>query len=131
MTKRNAYGAYFILKSLEQGPTFRVSVPKYPTKDPSHRILARQRSRFTHDYFYVRDEVIGPMAMRVATFFPYQTTYDLNGHNSIEQELNRAQVGGAILKTNSDAAVALLLAIKTSRTQRKRYRASAPIVVRC
>src|SRR6516165_8350429 len=30
----------------EQGPTFRVSVPKYPTKDPNHRILARQRSRF-------------------------------------------------------------------------------------
>src|SRR5712671_6686964 len=48
MTKRNAYGVYFIFKSMEQGPTFRVSVPKYPTKDPNHRILARQRSRFTH-----------------------------------------------------------------------------------
>ena len=47
MTKRNAYGVYFIFKSMEQGPTFRVSVPKYPTKDPNHRILARQRSRFT------------------------------------------------------------------------------------
>jgi hypothetical protein len=33
MTKRNAYGVYFIFKSMEQGPTFRVSVPKYPTKD--------------------------------------------------------------------------------------------------
>ena len=51
MTKRNAYGVYFIFKSMEQGPTFRVTVPKYPTKDPNHRILARQRSRFTHDYF--------------------------------------------------------------------------------
>ena len=67
MTKRNAYGVYFIFKSMEQGPTFRVSVPKYPTKDPNHRILARQRSRFTHDYFYIRDEVLGPMVMRVAT----------------------------------------------------------------
>src|ERR1700748_1007990 len=45
MTKRNAYGVYFIFKSMEQGPTFRVTVPKYPTKDPNHRILARQRSR--------------------------------------------------------------------------------------
>ena len=26
MTKRNAYGVYFIFKSMEQGPTFRVSV---------------------------------------------------------------------------------------------------------
>jgi hypothetical protein len=93
MTKRNAYGVYFIFKSMEQGRTFRISVPKYPTKDPNHRILAHQKSRFTHDYFYIRDEVLGPMVIRVATFFPFQTTYYLNGHNFIEQELNRAQVG--------------------------------------
>ena len=104
MTKRNAYGVYFIFKSMEQGPTFRVSVPKYPTKDPNHRILARQRSRFTHDYFYIRDEVLGPMVMRVASFFPFQTTYYLNGHNFIEQELNRAQVG---FRKNDNAFLAI------------------------
>ena len=104
MTKRNAYGVYFIFKSMEQGPTFRVTVPKYPTKDPNHRILARQRSRFTHDYFYIRDEVLGPMVMRVATFFPFQTTYYLNGHSFIEQELNRAQVG---FRKNDNAFLAV------------------------
>src|SRR6201988_1083063 len=109
MTKRNAYGenaygVYFIFKSMEQGPSFRVSVPKYPTKDPNHRILARQRSRFTHDYFYIRDEVLGPMVMRVATFFPFQTTYYLNGHNFIEQELNREQVG---FRKNDNAFLAI------------------------
>src|SRR5262245_41284680 len=92
MVRKNAYGVYFILKSMEQEPTFRVTVPKYPTKDPNYRILARQKSRFTHDYFYIRDEVLGPMVMRVATFFPFQTTYYLNGHNYIEQELNRANI---------------------------------------
>jgi len=40
---------------MEQGATFRVTVPKYPTKDPNYRILAHQRSRFTHYYFYIRD----------------------------------------------------------------------------
>ena len=40
MRKKGAYGVYFIFKSMEQGPTFRISVPKYPTKDPNHRILA-------------------------------------------------------------------------------------------
>ncbi len=104
MTRRNAYGVYFIFKSMEQGPSFRVSVPKYPTKDPNHRILARQRSRFTHDYFYIRDEVLGPMVMRVATFFPFQTTYYLNGHNFIERELNRAQVG---FRKNDNAFLAI------------------------
>ena len=40
MEKKNAYGVYFIFKSMEQGRTFRISVPKFPTKDPNHRILA-------------------------------------------------------------------------------------------
>ena len=34
MARKHAYGVYYIFKSMEQGPTFRVSVPKYPTKDP-------------------------------------------------------------------------------------------------
>ena len=93
MVRKDVYGVYFIFKSMEQGPTFRVTVPKYPTKDPNHRILAGQRSRFTHDYFYIRDEVLGPIVMRVATFFPFQATYYLNGHSFIEQELNRAKIG--------------------------------------
>ena len=92
MEKANRYGVYFILKSMEQGSTFRSTPPKYPTADPAYRILARQRSRFTHYYFYLRDEVLGPMVMRVASFFPFQTTYYLNGHNFIEQELNRQGV---------------------------------------
>src|SRR5437660_1217787 len=93
MARDDAYGVYFIFKSMEQGPSFRISVPKYATKDPNYRILARQRSRFTHYYFYLRDETLGPMVMRVASFFPFQTTYYLNGHSFIEQELKRAQIG--------------------------------------
>jgi len=92
MVNNNSYGVYFLFKSMEQGPTFRITVPKYPTRDPNHRILAHQRSRFTHYYFYIRDEVLGPMVMRVASFFPFQATYWLNGHSFIEQELNRNQM---------------------------------------
>src|SRR5438309_290970 len=66
MARKGAYGVYFIFKSMEQGATFRVTVPKYPTTDPNYRILAHQRSRFTHYYFYLRDETLGPMVMRVA-----------------------------------------------------------------
>jgi hypothetical protein len=58
MTRTNRYGVYFIFKSMEQGTTFRISVPKYATADPNYRILAHQRSRFTHYYFYIRDEVL-------------------------------------------------------------------------
>src|SRR6201981_1680562 len=93
MTKNNAYGVYFIFKSMEQGPTFRISMPKYPTSEPPYPILAHQRSRFTHYYFYIRDEVLGSMVMRVASFFPFQTTYYLNGHGFIEHQLTGANVG--------------------------------------
>jgi hypothetical protein len=44
MTRANRYGVYFIFKSMEQGSTFRITVPKYPTADPNYRILAHQRS---------------------------------------------------------------------------------------
>ena len=32
MVRADAYGVYFIFKSMEQGPSLRVSVPKYATK---------------------------------------------------------------------------------------------------
>ncbi len=104
MKNRNQHGVYFILKSLEQGSTFRSSAPKYPTADPHYRILARQRSRFTHYYFYLRDPVLGPMVMRVASFFPFQTTYCLNGHRFIENELNRQ---GIAFRKNDNAFLAV------------------------
>jgi hypothetical protein len=93
MERKGRYGVYFIFRSMEQGPTFRCTVPKYPTQDPNYRILAHKRSRFTHYYFYIRDEMLGPIVMRVASFLPFQSTYYLNGHSFIEQELNRAGIG--------------------------------------
>ena len=92
MERARRHGVYFILKSMEQGQTFRSTVPRFATADPNYRILARQRSRFTHYYFYIRDEQLGPMVMRVASFFPFQATYYLNGHSFIEKELNREKV---------------------------------------
>src|SRR5467141_3666859 len=104
MDKRKAYGVYFIFKSMEQGRTFRISVPKYPTTDPNYRILAHQRSRFTHYYFYLRDEVLGPIVVRVASFFPFHATYYLNGHSFIERELTRGKVG---FRKNDNAFLAV------------------------
>jgi len=104
MEKKNAYGVYFIFKSMEQGRTFRISVPKFPTKDPNHRILAHQRSRFTHYYFYIRDAGLGPIIVRVASFFPFPATYWLNGHSFIEQELKRKQIG---FRKNDNAFLAV------------------------
>ena len=81
MEREKRHGVYFIFKSMEQGQTFRSCLPKFPTDDPDYRILRKNRSRFTHYYFYVRDEVLGPIVIRVASFLPFHTTYWLNGHS--------------------------------------------------
>jgi len=115
MEKKKAYGVYFIFKSMEQGRTFRITVPKYPTQDPNHRILAHQTSRFTHYYYYIRGRSPGacchsrglvfpvPRHILVALGHRYMVTYPLtsrplrlrswSGHSFMEQELNRNNIG--------------------------------------
>ena len=90
---KSSFGVYFVFRSMEQGRTFRIDMPKFATKDPNYRILSHQRSRFTHYYFYIRDEVLGPIVVRVASFFPFHATYYLNGHSFMERELVRNKVG--------------------------------------
>jgi hypothetical protein len=87
MERRQRYGVYFILKSMEVGTNFRVAAPKFPTADPQYRIISRQRSRYTHYYFYIRDQVLGPIALCVGSFLPFSITYYLNGHHFIEQRM--------------------------------------------
>jgi len=104
MERQNQHGVYFIFKSLEQGQTFRSVLPKFPTADPDYRILHKQRSRFTHYYFYLRDEVLGPMVVRVASFFPFHTTYYINGHAFMEKELLRQKIS---FRKNDNAFLAV------------------------
>lgn len=92
MERQGRYGVYFIFRSMEQGPKFGVRLPKYPTEDPHYRIVSRQRGRYTHYYFYIRDEVLGPFLMCVGSFLPFQTTYYLNGHHIIAGQLQRQGV---------------------------------------
>jgi len=60
---------------------------------PIAAFLAHRTSRFAPYYFYVRDPVLGPIIMRVASFFPFHAAYWLNGHSFIERELNRKRIG--------------------------------------
>src|SRR6266851_5036967 len=92
MERQQRFGVYCIFKSLEQGPTFLSRAPKFPTEDPHYRILKRTRTRYTHYYFYIRDEVLGPLVVCVGSFLPFHTTYYLNGHHFIAGELRRQGV---------------------------------------
>jgi hypothetical protein len=110
MERSNQHGVYCIIPSMEMGSTFRSQPPKFPTDDPDYRIIRRVTSRFLHYYFYVRDPVIGPLAMCVGTYLPFQTTYYLNGHNFMEIELRQQGVAfrkddNAFLSTSDPKAL--------------------------
>lgn len=110
MERRNQQGVYCIFTSMEMGSTFKSTMPMYPTDDPDYRIIRRVPSRYLHYYFYIRDPVIGPLAMCVGTYLPFQTTYYLNGHNFMEIELCRQGVtfrkdDNAFLATSDPKAV--------------------------
>ena len=89
-----AEGVACVLSSMEQGRTFVSYTPRYPTKsgDPTYRIITSCRKQFLHYYFYVLDEVAGPMSLRVATYLPFNVTCYLNGHAFLAQELTRRGV---------------------------------------
>ncbi len=90
--RERKFGVYYILKSQEQGWTFRICSPKFASADPNYQIVRKQRSRYTHYYFYIVDAVVGPMVLRVASFLPFAVTAYLNGHNYLERELTRQGV---------------------------------------
>jgi len=100
MERLNRNGVYCIIPSMEMGKTFCARIPKYPTEDPDYRIIRRVPSRHLHYYFYIRDPVLGPLALCVSTYLPFQTTYYLNGHHFMEIEL-RSQ--GVPFRKNDNA----------------------------
>lgn len=81
------FGVYYILKSREQGWTFRILQPRFASADPNYQLVRKTRSLYTHYYFYIVDAVAGPMVLRVGSFLPFSVTAYLNGHNFIERAL--------------------------------------------
>lgn len=87
-------GVACVLTSMEQGRTFVSYSPRFspPSGDSNYRPIKACRKQFLHYYFYVLDPVMGPMSLRVATYFPFNVTCWMNGHSFIAQELTRAGI---------------------------------------
>src|SRR5262245_10857341 len=84
-------GVACVLTSQEQGRTFVSYMPyrKPPSGDANYRFIKACRKQFLHYYWYVLDPVMGPMSVRVATYFPFNVACYLNGHSFVAQELRR------------------------------------------
>ena len=80
--RRKQFGLYFIFQTMEQGWTFRPGrqlVARVPGGPADYPILHRHRARYRYYNFYLRDEVLGPMALAMGTFIPFEASYYLNG----------------------------------------------------
>ena len=88
---KGAQGVACVLTSLEQGRTFVSYTPRWQlaSGDANYRQIKACRKRFLHYYWYVLDPVMGPMSVRVASYFPFNVTCHLNGHSFVAQELTR------------------------------------------
>ena len=91
---KDAEGIACVLTSLELGRTFVSYTPswKLASGDANYRVIKACRKRFLHYYWYVLDPFMGPMSVRVASYFPFNVTCYLNGHSFAAQELLRAGV---------------------------------------
>jgi len=91
---KSAEGVACVLTSMEQGRTFVSYSPfrKPPSGDAAYRLIKACRKQFQHYYWYVLDPIMGPMSVRVATYFPFNVTCYFNGHSFVAQELTRAGV---------------------------------------
>jgi hypothetical protein len=91
---KGAEGVACVLTSMEQGRTFVSYSPfrKPPSGDAAYRLIKACRKQFQHYYWYVLDPIMGPMSVRVATYFPFNVTCYFNGHSFVAQELTRAGV---------------------------------------
>lgn len=87
-------GVACVLTSMEQGRTFVSYTPRFApgSGDPNYRLIKSCHKQFLHYYFYVLDPVMGPMSLRVATYFPFNVTCWLNGHSFMAQELTRQKI---------------------------------------
>jgi len=112
---QGTYGAAWALTSPVQGRTFVSYTPRWtpPSGDPNYRFIKACRKRFLHYYWYVWDPVMGPMSVRVASYFPFNVTCYFNGHSFVAQELTRA--GARFRKAdNAFVGVADVAALQTA-----------------
>lgn len=100
--KSERFGVYYILKTKENESTFRVVSPKRDPKDPANH-LARTRKPYTHYYFYIHDEVLGNLCIRVASYLPFKVTVYLNGHSYIERYFKRLGKKKGLYKKRENA----------------------------
>ena len=100
--KKEKFGVYHILKSKENESTFRVARPNRKDCDPDN-FLAKTRKPYTQYYFYINDQILGNLCIRIASYLPFKVTVYLNEHSYIERFLINKHGKKGIYKKRDNA----------------------------
>ena len=100
--KKEKFGVYYIMKSKENESTFRVVRPNRKDCDEEN-YLKKTRKPFTHYYFYIHDNILGNMCIRIASYLPFKITVYLNGHSYIERFLKNKHGKKGLYKKRDNA----------------------------
>jgi len=100
--KKEKFGVYYILKSKENESTFRVARPNKKDCDTDN-FLAKTRKPYTQYYFYIHDQVLGNLCIRIASYLPFKITVYLNGHSYIERFIKNTHGKKGIYKKRDNA----------------------------
>jgi len=102
MVKKGTYGVYFIFQEHGQGPSFRVTVPKFPTKIQSSELGPSRRAASRKLLLHPRRSARPTIMVWRPSSLPDDVLHQRP--NYIEQELNRAQIG---FRKNDNAFLAV------------------------
>lgn len=100
--KKDKFGLYYIFKTKENESTYRVVRPNRKDYDEEN-YLSKTRKPYTQYYFYIHDETLGNMCIRIASYLPFKVTIYLNGHSYIERYFKNKPGKKTIYKKRENA----------------------------
>src|SRR4051812_25645546 len=80
-------GVVFEGKAQEKTPVFRTEKRRNPDTGQTYPWIVRTTAMVNHYYFYGRDEDFGPFFLKFCTYFPYNATLCINGHEYLKRQL--------------------------------------------
>jgi hypothetical protein len=84
---RGTEGVLFVGKAQEKTPVFRTEKRKNPKTGQAYPWIVRSTAMVNHFYFHGLDEDFGPFFLKFCTYFPYNATLCLNGHEYVKRQL--------------------------------------------
>jgi hypothetical protein len=90
-------GVLFVGKAQEKANVFRTERRRNPQTGQPYPWLVRSTAMVNQYYFYAVDRDFGPFFLKYCSYFPYNATLCLNGHEYLKRQLRQRGIAYAAL----------------------------------